>query len=149
MGPAPEEAALPFPFFDILDWFFSPAKQPRRRPRTARRRLFTLAGRIAGSGIVVAVLHLRLTTIRLTDVAEACWWPADRILASRTLSNLVVIGPTAAAMGMFFHQGGGFGVLDNAEAIAVIGAAFRGLITLGRWWRDVAPPERNARSRRS
>ncbi|NUR29718.1 MAG: hypothetical protein HOV83_28365 [Catenulispora sp.] len=143
MGPAPREAALPFPFYDILDWFFTPGKQPRPRPWTARRRLSALAGRVAGSGIVAAVLHLRLS-----DLTEACWWPADRVLGSRTLSNLVVIGPTAAAMGMFFHQGGGFCVLDNAEAVAVIGAAFRGLITLGRWWRDVAPPERNTRSRR-
>jgi hypothetical protein len=157
-----QEVALPFPFFDILEWFFSPAKSTRRKPWPARR-LFALAARIAGpsradlrsdwsavlagsspfdairqaAGMVIAALRLRAS-----DVVEACWWPADRILASRTWSNLAVAAPTAAAAWTFFRHGGEYGVLTNAEAIAVIGAAFRGLVKLGRWWRDVAPPER-------
>lgn len=162
-----EEAALPFPFFDIPGWFFASAKRPRRRP-WAVRRLFALAGFIAGArramlrcdwsavlaelppheavrasaGMVVAALRLRAA-----DVAERCWWPADRVLASRTLSNIAVAVPTAAATWILFRHGGEIGVLVNAEAIAVVGAAFRGLIKLGRWWRDVAPPKREAQRR--
>ncbi|MEY9862854.1 hypothetical protein ABH935_008502 [Catenulispora sp. GAS73] len=163
-----EEVLLPFPFFDIPGWFFSSAKRPRRRPWTARR-LFALAGRIAGArraslrsdwsavlaelppheavrasaGMVVAALRLRAA-----DVAQRCWRPADRVLASRTLSNMVVAAPTAAVMWILFRHSGEIGVLVNAEAIAVVGATFRGLIVLGRWWRDVAPPEREAQRRR-
>jgi hypothetical protein len=161
------EAALPFPFFDILDWFFSTAKRPARKPWTARR-LFALAGCIAGArraalrrdwsavlaesaphdavrtagGMVVAALRLRAS-----DAARTCWRPVDRVLASRVWSNLVVAVPTAAAAGAFFHHGGYYDVLVNTEAIAVIGAAFRGLVTVGRWWRDVYPPERETRNR--
>ncbi|MFL6111301.1 MAG: hypothetical protein ACJ786_08105 [Catenulispora sp.] len=161
-GPAGKEAALPFPFFDILDWFFSPAKPARRRSWVARR-LFALAGGIAGSGraalradwsavlarstpraaigrtagMVVAALRLRVS-----DLAAACWRPADRVLASRTWSNIVVAVPTAAVTWVFFRHGGEVEVLRNTESIAVIGAAGRGLIKLGRWWRNVAPPAR-------
>jgi hypothetical protein len=168
-GPAGKEAALPFPFFDILDWFFSPAKPARTRSWTTRR-LFALAGGIAGSGraalradwsavlaqspprdavgrtagMVVAALRLRVS-----DLAEACWWPADRLLASRTWSNIVVAGPTAAVTWVLFRHGGDVNVLNNTESVAVIGAAFRGLIKLGRWWRDVTPPTRRTPSRRS
>ncbi|GAA1982119.1 hypothetical protein GCM10009838_49460 [Catenulispora subtropica] len=156
--------ALPFPFFDILDWFFTPAKPPRRRA-WAGRRLCGLAGGIAGSsraalrsdwsavlaesptdetvrtamGMVVAALRLRAS-----DIAKACWRPADHVLASRTLSNIVVAIPTVAVMVMLFRYQGCVGVLTNIESIAVVGAAFRGLIVLGRWWRAVAPPEREA-----
>lgn len=164
-----EEAALPFPFFDILDWFFSSTKPPRRKSWTARR-LCSLAGRIAGSGraalradwsAVLAELPpydarckaagmvIAAFRLRVSDAVEACWWPADRILESRLWSNIVVAGPTAAVTWAFFRQGGGFGVLSHAEAVGVIGAAFRGLVTLGRWWRDVAPPEPKTQSRRS
>lgn len=164
LAPAGKEAALPFPFFDILDWLFSPAKPPRRKQWTAHR-LLALAGCIAGSGrtalradwsavlataphdairktagMVVAALRLRMS-----GVAEACWWPADRVLASRTLSNIVVAGPTAAVTWVFFRYGGGINVLSNIEPIAVIGAACRGVVLLGRWWRDVVPPERGVR----
>ena len=164
-----DEVALPFPFFDILDWFFSPAKPLRRTSWTARR-LFGVAAFIAGSGrtalrsdwsAVLAELPrheaIRKTTgmviaalrLRASDVAEACWWPADRVLASRTMSNIVVAVPTAAVAWATFRHLGSVGVLNNTEAIAVIGAMFRGLVKLGRWWRDVAPPERETQHRRS
>ena len=162
-----DETALPFPFFDILDWFFSPAKRLARRPWPARR-LFALAAGIAGSrraalrsdwsavlaessrqtavraagGMVVAALRLRAH-----DAARAGWRLLDRILASRTWSNLAVAAPTTAAAWVFFRHGGGYDVLVNTEAIAVIGAAFRKLVTLGRWWRDVAPPKRRTAER--
>lgn len=164
-----EDRDLPFPFFDMLDWFFSPAKPPRRKSWMADR-LFALAGCIAGSGrtalrsdwsailaesppydaickaggMVIAALRLRAS-----DVAQVCWSPVDRVLESRVLSNIVVAGPTVAVAWTFFRHWGEVGVLVNAEAIAVIGAAIRGLVTLGRWWRDVAPPERKTQSRRS
>ena len=164
-----EQPALPFPFFDIPDWFFSPAKPLRRRSWTARR-LLALAGYIAGSrradlradwlaalaelppydairtaaGMVVAALRLRAS-----DVAQACWWPADRVLESRALSNIVVVGPTAAVMWAFFRHYGVVEALSNSEAIAVIGAAIRGLVMLGRRWRDVTPAERTRQNRRS
>lgn len=161
-----EEVALPFPFFDITDWFFSSAKPRKRRSWTARR-LFGLASSIAGSrrtalrssavlaelppreaviktaGMVMAALRLRAS-----DAARACWWPADRVLASRALSNILVAAPTLGATWALFQHGGGIGVIENTEAVAVIGGAVRGLVTLGRRWRDVAPPEWKTQSGR-
>lgn len=96
------------------------------------------------AGMVVAALRLRVS-----DVAEACWWPADRVLASRSLSNIVVFGPAVAVTWVLFRHSGGIWVLGNTESIAVVAAALRGLIVLGRWWRDVAPPERQTPDRRS
>jgi len=83
--------------------------------------------------------------VRLADVAEAAWTPVDVILKSRTLSNMLVFGPTASAAVFILRHLGTLGVLTSAESISAIGASFYGLVRVGRWWRDVKPPEPQAR----
>jgi hypothetical protein len=82
---------------------------------------------------------------RLGDVAEAAWTPADTILKSRKLSNLLVFGPTVAAAVFILRHHGALGVLTSAESIIAIGGCLYTLVRVGRWWRDVKPPEPKAR----
>jgi hypothetical protein len=83
--------------------------------------------------------------LRLGDAADAAWTPFDAILKSRTLSNLVVLGPTGMAAVFILRQEGTLGVIKSAGSISVIGSLLYGVIRLGRWWRDVKPPEPKAR----
>ena len=85
---------------------------------------------------------------RLADAADAAWTPADAVLRSRKLSNLVAFGPTTLAALFILRHLGTLGVLTSAESIAAIGGALYGLIRMGRWWRDVKPPEPKARRAR-
>jgi hypothetical protein len=82
---------------------------------------------------------------RLADVTEAAWIPADAILKSRKLSNLLVFGPTAAAAVFILRHLGTLGVLTSAESIIAIGGGLYTLVRVGRWWRGVKPPEPKAR----
>ena len=82
---------------------------------------------------------------RLTDATDAAWTPADAILKSRKLSNLLVFGPTAAAALFILRHEGTLGVVTSAESISAIGCGLYGLVRVGRWWRDVKPPEPKAR----
>ena len=91
-------------------------------------------------GFVAAAIKLRLA-----DAADAAWTPADAILKSRKLSNLVVFGPTALAALFILRRLGTLGVLTSAESIVAIGGALYALIRIGRWWRNVKPPEPKAR----
>jgi len=83
---------------------------------------------------------------RCSDAAEAAWWtPVDAILKSRMLSNLFVLIPTMMATGFIFRYEGTLGVLKSAESISAIGGFLYMLIRVGRWWRNVKPPEPKAR----
>jgi hypothetical protein len=82
---------------------------------------------------------------RLADVSDAAWTPVDAILKSRKLSNLLVFGPTAMAAIFIFRHGGALGVVTSAEGISAIGGGLYALVRVGRWWRDVRPPEPKAR----
>jgi hypothetical protein len=82
---------------------------------------------------------------RLADAADAAWIPVDAILKSRKLSNLLVFGPTSAAALCILRHLGTLGVLTSAESISAIGGLLYGLVRVGRWWRDVKPPEPKAR----
>jgi hypothetical protein len=42
------------------------------------------------------------------------------------------------------HEGT-LGVLTSAESISAIGGGLYRLVRVGRWWRDVKPPEPKAR----
>jgi hypothetical protein len=81
---------------------------------------------------------------RFADAAEAAWRPFDAILRSRTLSNVVVFGPTAMGALVIFRHEGALGVLATAESISAIGGLLYGLIRVGRWYRNVKPPEPKA-----
>lgn len=83
--------------------------------------------------------------LRLQDTLDLAWRPADAVLRSRTLSNLFVLIPTwVAALWILRHEGA-LGVLTSAEGISAIGGGLYGLVRVGRWWRDVKPPEPKAR----
>jgi hypothetical protein len=85
---------------------------------------------------------------RLADAADQAWRPADAVLGSRTLSNLFVLSPTAAAAMVIFHHDGIDGLLRSAGGVVAIGGALYALVRVGRWWRDVKPPEPKARRAR-
>jgi hypothetical protein len=82
---------------------------------------------------------------RCRDAADAAWIPVEAILKSRKLSNLLVFGPTWAAALCILRHLGTLGVLTSAESISAIGGGLYGLVRVGRWWRDVKPPEPKAR----
>jgi hypothetical protein len=82
---------------------------------------------------------------RCRDAADAAWTPADAILKSRKLSNMLVFGPTATAAMYILRHLGTIGVLTSAENISAIGGGLYGLVRVGRWWRDVKLPEPKAR----
>ncbi|MFD0633666.1 hypothetical protein ACFQ9X_20985 [Catenulispora yoronensis] len=86
---------------------------------------------------------------RWDHAVQTCWSPVDRVLRSRILSNLLVVVPSAAAAWVLFHNGGGANLLGHAEAVAAVGGVLRELVVLGRWWRNVEPPERRAREARN
>jgi hypothetical protein len=90
----------------------------------------------AALGFVVAAVRFRLQ-----DLADLAWIPADAVLKSRPLSSLAIWTPTTAAIVTLFLHDGFYGVIEHAEAIGAIFAAFFGLIKAGRWWRGVKPAD--------
>ena len=71
--------------------------------------------------------------------------PVETVLASRTVSNLVVLLVTLATAAISTRQGGLYGLADNLVGVGVVWGAAFGLIHYGRQWRDVKPPERKPR----
>jgi hypothetical protein len=82
---------------------------------------------------------------RLRDAANLAWHSVDALLRSRTLSNLLVLIPTLMAALYILRHLGTLGVVTSAEGISAIGGGLYGLVRVGRWWRDVKPPEPKAR----
>jgi hypothetical protein len=68
------------------------------------------------------------------------WSPVDAVLATRNLSNLVVVGATLTVAILCMCNGGLTSLIMNLPALAVVWGAAYGLIRLGRRWRDVGPP---------
>jgi hypothetical protein len=91
-------------------------------------------------GFVIAALR-----DRGQDWADAAWRQADAVLRSRTRSNLFVLIPTSAAAYMILRHDGTIGLLTAFESIGTIGGLLYSAIRVGRWWRDVKPPEPKAR----
>lgn len=85
---------------------------------------------------------------RLQDLADLLWRPVDTVLASRELSNLIVVLATLGVTVVFIRQGGLNGLADNLGSVAVVWGAALGLIHVGRRWRDLNPPERKLRRRK-
>ena len=53
--------------------------------------------------------------------------------------------PTGLAALILFRHGGTVGLLGSAESVSAIDVTLYGLVRVGRWWRDVKPPEPKAR----
>jgi hypothetical protein len=85
---------------------------------------------------------------RLRAMTDLAWVPAEAVLKSRTLSNLVVWMPTMAVAVILFRHDGFDGMIGDAEAIAATCAGFFALIKTGRWWRGVKPAEPKTRTER-
>ncbi len=85
--------------------------------------------------------------MRLRDLANLAWVPADRVLGSRTLSNLFVLVPTVTVGVINFIHAGAIGITESMEDIAATVGLSYGLIRCGRWWRDVKPPEPKPRTK--
>lgn len=91
-------------------------------------------------GFVVSAMKCRCR-----DTVDASWCPVDAMLKSRTLSNLMVFVPTAMAAVFILRREGTLGLLMSAEGISAIGGSLYALVRVGRWWRNVKPPEPRAR----
>ena len=73
--------------------------------------------------------------------------PVDAILKSRVLANVLVLSGTATTY--VDRMQGRLGVILAAESLSVIGGTVYGTIRLGRWYRNVKPPEPKARRAKS
>jgi hypothetical protein len=82
-----------------------------------------------------------LLRYHLRDAADLVWSPVDAVLASRSLSNLIVLTVTFGVAALCVRDGGLDGLIINLSGLAVIWGAAYGLIRLGRWWRGVHPLE--------
>jgi hypothetical protein len=98
-------------------------------------------------GKVWAALGFVVSSIRYRyqDGADVVWIPIDTALKSRTISNIFVLFPTVLAAWMVLIHEGTTGLLASTENISVIGGTLYAVIRLGRWWRNVKPPEPKAR----
>jgi hypothetical protein len=94
----------------------------------------------AALGFIVAAV-----SYRLEDAANVGWNLADAVLKSRKASNVVVVGPTGLAALMVIHSDGIVKTLASFGGIAAIGGLLYALIRVGRWYRNVKPPEPKAR----
>jgi hypothetical protein len=92
------------------------------------------------SGFVASAIRCRCS-----DAADAAWTPADAVLKSRTLSNLLTSTPAALAALILFRHGGTIGLLGSAESVSAIYLMFYALVLAGRKYRNVKPPEPKAR----
>ena len=91
-------------------------------------------------GFVAAAIRFRLA-----DAADVSWIPVDAIRRSRMHSNLLVFGISAIATVDVGQHEGRLGVIVSAESLTGIGGVVYGLVRVGRWYRDVKPPEPKAR----
>jgi hypothetical protein len=85
--------------------------------------------------------------VRLRDLTDLAWIPVDRVLGSRTLSNLFVLVPTVIVGLVILGRAGTIGVMESMESITATGGVLYGLIQCGRWWRAVKPPEPKPRAK--
>lgn len=94
----------------------------------------------AALGFVVAAVRYRIQ-----DAADAGWRVADAVLKSRKVSNGAVFVPTGIAAIVILHHDGAAETLASYESIAALGGTLYAVIRVGRWYRDVKPPEPKAR----
>jgi hypothetical protein len=92
------------------------------------------------AGFVLAAIQYRVQ-----DIVDLAWKPADAVLASRKLSNMVVFFATLIIALIYVHQGGPYELADNVGGVGVTWGAAFGLIHVGRQWRGVKPPQRKPR----
>jgi hypothetical protein len=75
---------------------------------------------------------------RTRRAADTPWGLAETVLASRGLSNSIVVAPTLVVATLCLRHGVD-GLIANVPSLAVIWSAVYGLVRLGRSWRGVRP----------
>lgn len=70
--------------------------------------------------------------------ANAAWTLAETVLASRRLSNSIVVSTTLIVAALCLRHGVD-GLIANVPSLAAIWTAVYGLVRLGRSWRGVRP----------
>jgi hypothetical protein len=75
---------------------------------------------------------------RTRRAANAAWALAETVLASRRLSNSIVVAATLIVAALCLRHGVD-GLIANVPTLAVIWSAIYGLVRLGRNWRGVRP----------
>jgi hypothetical protein len=121
---------------------------PKRRPDLLEEWRTLLAATTSRRKVLMAHgFILGAFKMRLRDLADLAWIPTDRILGSRTLSNLFVLIPTVIFGLVIFRHAGTIGIMESMEDISVVAGGFYGLIRCGRWWRSVKPPAPRPRAK--
>lgn len=87
-------------------------------------------------GFVAAAVRFRAE-----DAAEMAWKPVDAVLASRTLSNLLVWGLVGVVLVAIVRHDGRFGLVADIQDPVALGIFLFAAIRVGRWWRGIEPPE--------
>jgi hypothetical protein len=102
----------------------------------------------AGRKIHAALGFVRgAAKMRLRDLADLAWRPADWILGSRLLSNLIVLLPTVVVGVIILRDAGTIGIMESMESITATGGVLYGLIRCGRWWRGLKPADPKPRTK--
>jgi hypothetical protein len=92
---------------------------------------------LIAAGFVVAALRCRLD-----DAADQAWRPIDALVSSWHGSNLAVCLPVTVAVGLILPREGFYGLIDNAENLAVIATAPYLAIKGLRKYRQIDTPKR-------
>jgi hypothetical protein len=90
----------------------------------------------AARGLVQAAL-----VMRLRDTKDLAWCPIDKVLGSRTLSNLFVWGLVMVTLVAIVRHDGRFGLVADVQDPVALGAFLYIAIKTGRWWRKIKLPE--------
>lgn len=106
------------------------------------RELYSWQNPRVAFGFVLGALKMRMR-----DVADLAWVPADHVLGSRMLSNLVVLASAMTVALIIFFRAGFVGVAGGMASVVATGTALHLLIMAGRWYRDVKPPDPRLRSK--
>jgi hypothetical protein len=121
---------------DLLDEWRSHLAGETGRELSAWQKVYASLGFLRGA-----------LKLRLRDLVDLAWVPADRVLGSRTLSNLSVLVPTVIVGMIIFRHAGAIGIMESMESITATGGLLYGLIRCGRWWRDVKPSDPKPRNK--
>ena len=73
--------------------------------------------------------------------ADAAWKPADAVLRSRTLSNLLIVVPTIVVAVVVLTHKGTVAAMIAFGSIFGVGTAMAKLVAAGREYRNVKPPK--------
>jgi hypothetical protein len=92
------------------------------------------------AGFIAAALRCRLD-----DAADLLWQPVDALVSSWHGSNLAVLLPLTITVGLILPREGFYGLIANADNLAVIAGASYAAIKGLRKYRQIETPKRPER----